>query len=188
MYAKIVTLLALVISSLGGLAQLPQSVRGDNQTNSGQPVESVQLHVSQETISQETISQETRNQENSHSEDVATSPRDGTTHKEEPTDDALTGCHTEDTTPNPDVMNLADQLGVSYESVLSWYCTGYSFDTIQTVYDMSVAAGVTMDQIYDMRVQEGYSWDEVIEELGITFSRGDQPMILSHPDHPRSDK
>lgn len=178
MYAKIVTLLALVIGSLGGLAQLPRSVRGDNQRDSVQPVESVQLHVSQET----------REQENSHLEDAVTSSRDDSTHEEEPTDDALTGCHTEDTTPNPDVMGLAEQLGVSYESVLSWYCTGYSFETIQTVYDMSVAAGVTMDQIYEMHVQEGYSWDEVIQELGITFSREDQPMILTHPDHPRSDK
>ena len=176
MYAKIVTLLALVIGSLSGLTGTSHSATRGNWTNSdNRPVESVHTHISQA---------DPRNQPELRDDADDEHPAEET-----PVVEPLLGCHTTDTTTlNPEVESFAAQLGLSYEAVLSWYCSGYSFDTIQTVYDMSILAGVSTDDIYDLRVVEGYTWDEVIQELGITFSRNTPPMILDEADQSRSDR
>lgn len=177
MYAKIVTLLALFLGSLSGVATASQSAIGHNETDRAKPVETVQSHISHETMDE--------NRPHTEGDDPSRRERPA---EEDPEESPLLGCHTTDGTPNAEVTSFAAQLGLTYESVLSWYCTGYSFETIQVVYDMSVLAGVSVDQIYEMRVGEGYTWDQIIEALGITFSRGTPPMILDEADRPRSDK
>ena len=177
MYAKIVTLLALFLGSLSSVATASQSAIGHHETDRTKPVETVQSHGSHETIDEKSPQPE--------GDDPSRHERPG---EEEPQEDILFGCHTTDVTPNPEVTSFAAQLGLTYESVLSWYYTGYSFETIQVVYDMSVLAGASVDQIYEMRVLEGQSWDQIIEALGITFSRNTPPMILDEADRSRSDK
>lgn len=177
MYAKFVTLLALFLGSLSSVATASQSAIGHHETDRTKPVETVQSHVSHETIDEKSPQPE-GDDPSRHERPV----------EEEPLEDILFGCHTTDLTPNPEVTSFAAQLGLTYESVLSWYCAGYSFETIQVVYDMSVLAGVSVDEIYEMRVEEGYTWDQIIDELGITFSRETPPMILDEQTRSRSDE
>ncbi len=177
MYAKIVTLLALFLGSLSGVATSLQSAIGHHETDSPTRVETVQTQGSHETIDEKSPQPE-GDDPSRHERPV----------EEEPLENILFGCHTTDVTPNPEVTSFATQLGLTYESVLSWYCAGYSFETIQVVYDMSVLAGVSVDQIYEMRVEESYTWTQIVEELGITFSRDTPPMILDEQTRSRSDE
>ncbi len=177
MYAKIVTLLALLVGSLSGVTATSQSVKGDHLTHAEKLVESVRLYLSQDTAQEVTL----------HPEGDDPS-RPEQTPVNEPVIEPMSGCHTIDGSINGEVMDFANQLALPYESVLNWYCTGYSFGTIQIVYDMSVMAGVSIDQIYDMRVVEGSTWNQVIQDLGITFSRSEELTLLDEPRPSRSDK
>jgi hypothetical protein len=175
MYAKIVALLVLFLGSLTGVHADSRSATNDNWTNDIRLEENVQVQVLQEKADQV------------HLPNIGGEPRREELSEEAPLVNPLIGCHTTNPTPNPDVASFAVQLGLSYESVLSWYCSGFSFETIQAVYDMSVMAGVTIEQIYEMRVLKGLTWNEVLLELGITFSRNGPPMILDEADRNRSD-
>jgi hypothetical protein len=170
MYAKIVTLLALLLGSLSGAAVASQSAAGEHSTRTHTSVESVQFHVSQDAANPSDPRPET--------EDPSRPERP----EEESDFVAPLGCHTTDGTINPEVEAFASQLGLSYDSVLAWYCSGYSLETVQVIYNMSVMAGVSIDQIYEMRVVTGLTWDQIIQELGITFPRGEEPVL---PDVPR---
>jgi hypothetical protein len=161
MYTKIVTLLALLFGGFG-VATTSQSATGAKLTHANISMESVQYHVSQDAANPSDPSRPERPEE--ESEFVAP-----------------LGCHTTDGTINPEVEAFASQLGLPYESVLAWYCSGYSLETVQVVYDMSVMAEVSIDQIYEMRVVTAMTWDQIIQELGITFPRGEESALRDVP-------
>lgn len=180
MYAKIITLFALVLSGLGGLKAVSYTTIANHWKDDNRTTERVQLHESEEgqNAKQEEAQTHEETQTHNEGEDPARQERRS---EEAPADEPLLGCHTEDATVNAEVEAFANQLGVSYESVLAWYCTGYSFETIQVAYDMSVMAGVSMDHIYEMRVVQGLTWEQVIQTLGIDFSRESLPTIMDGP-------
>ena len=154
MYAKIVTLLALLFGSLSGLTAATQSASGhDVRVDTVEPsVENVQeLRV------------ESVNEREDEPE------QDGSTFE------PVAGCHPAEgeVIINPEAEALANELALPYESILAWFCAGNAEPTIRIAYDMSVMAGVSLDEIFQMRVVEGLSWAEIAEAFGLPTDHGD---------------
>jgi len=70
------------------------------------------------------------------------------------------------TNPHPIGQGIAQTYQTSYEEVMTFFCTGVSFEDITTAYQTARVAGITVQEAltlwYDLE-----SWDEVWSELGI---------------------
>jgi len=153
MYAKIVTLLALMFSSLSGLTAATQSASGRD------------VHVEPVEASVENV-QELR---------VDVDEREDEPEQDGPAFEPVAGCHTVEgeVIINPEAEALANELGLPYESILAWFCAGNAEPTIRIAYEMSVMAGVSLDEIFQMRVVEDLSWAEIAEAFGLPTDHSD---------------
>jgi hypothetical protein len=70
------------------------------------------------------------------------------------------------TDPHPIGMSIADTYQVSYEQVMSWFCSGYSFDNILIALETSDAVDVPPDVLLDRLLET--DWEDIWEEVGLT--------------------
>lgn len=74
--------------------------------------------------------------------------------------------HCTETDPHPVGQNIAETYDVTYEEVMTWFCSGYSFDDILIALETSEA---TETQAADLlAMSETMSWEEIWVEVGFT--------------------
>ena len=71
-----------------------------------------------------------------------------------------------ETNPHPVGQSIADTYPVTYEDVMTWFCSENSFDDILLAIETSQEANVAVDALLEMR-QNGSSWDEIWNEVGV---------------------
>jgi hypothetical protein len=94
-------------------------------------------------------------------EGVPAGPPDGA----EPPDNDPEACAAAD--PHPVAEQLAEDYGVPYEQIMSWFCEGgYGFGDIRLALDTSLKAGMTPEELLALKTELG-GWGEVWLELGL---------------------
>lgn len=66
--------------------------------------------------------------------------------------------------PQPKGQTLASKYGVSYDTIMRWFCQGFGFGEIDLAYGLSRQSGVPVEQIFAMR-QSGLGWGEIKKQL-----------------------
>lgn len=72
------------------------------------------------------------------------------------------------TDPHPIGESIAQTYPVSYEQVMTWFCSGYSFDNILIALETSAAVDIPPDVLLDMLLEK--EWEEIWEQVGLTGS------------------
>jgi len=65
---------------------------------------------------------------------------------------------------NPTGQSLAQRYGVTYDEIMGWSSSGYSFSDINQAYSLSREYGRPVGEIFNMRGQ-GKSWGQIRQEL-----------------------
>jgi hypothetical protein len=64
----------------------------------------------------------------------------------------------------PKAETLAQQYGVAYEEIMSWFCQGYGFGEIDLAYGLSQETGYSVTDIFALRAS-GLGWGEIRRRL-----------------------
>ena len=78
-------------------------------------------------------------------------------------DESLTRCTEID--PHPLGESIAEKFDVSYERVMTWFCSGHTFDEILIAIQTSGMSDRSVEELLSMR--QSRSWDQIWVELGI---------------------
>ena len=78
-------------------------------------------------------------------------------------DDATGGCPGSETHPIGE--SLTRTYDVSYEQVMTWFCSGYSFDNILIALETSEAVDVPADGLLQMLKEK--EWEQIWVEVGL---------------------
>lgn len=62
--------------------------------------------------------------------------------------------------PHPTGQKLANRYAVPYEEIMGWFCQKFGFGEIDLAYELSLQAGVPVEQIFDLR-RSGLGWGEI---------------------------
>lgn len=85
------------------------------------------------------------------------------------------------TAENPDEINctesgshpigqsIADTYDVSYQQVMDWFCSGYSFDNILIALETSSAVDIPTETLLQMLLEK--EWEEIWGETGFSSNR-----------------
>jgi hypothetical protein len=73
--------------------------------------------------------------------------------------------HCTETDPHPLGQSIAGTYKVSYEQVMTWFCSGISFDNILIALETSTAAGIPANLLLEMHLQ-GESWETIWDTIG----------------------
>ncbi len=76
------------------------------------------------------------------------------------------GTDCEGAEPHPIGQSIAEAYAVPYEQVMTWFCSGYSFDNIMVALETSQAVDVPAQTLLDMLLEK--DWDAIWEEVGFT--------------------
>jgi hypothetical protein len=79
----------------------------------------------------------------------------------QPSDDQCTY-----TDPHPIGQSIAETYQVSYEQVMGWFCSGYSFDNILIALETSAAVDISPDVLLEMLLEK--EWEDIWAEVGLT--------------------
>lgn len=71
--------------------------------------------------------------------------------------------------PHPIGQSIAATYEASYEQVMTWFCSGYSFENILIALETSEAVEVPADMLLQMLLEK--DWEEIWVEVGFTGSR-----------------
>lgn len=71
-----------------------------------------------------------------------------------------------DTEPHPVGQSIAKSYEVSYEQVMSWFCSGFSFENILIALETSSAVNIPADTLLEMRMEK--EWEVIWDETGFT--------------------
>lgn len=74
--------------------------------------------------------------------------------------------HCTETDPHPVGQEIAETYDVTYEEVMTWFCSGYTFDDILIALETSEATNVKAGDLLAMSKE--MSWEEVWVEVGFT--------------------
>jgi hypothetical protein len=74
-----------------------------------------------------------------------------------------------DNNPHPMGQSIATTYEVSYEQVMTWFCSGYSFENILLALETSEAVDVQADTLLQMLLEK--EWEEIWVEVGFTEGR-----------------
>jgi hypothetical protein len=101
------------------------------------------------------------------------SPPDAQTTSTSSAEDAQTGETAVDTdctdlNPHPIGASIAADYEVSYEQVMIWFCSGYSFENILIALETSEAVEVPAEALLQMLLEK--EWEEIWVEVGLTGS------------------
>jgi len=81
----------------------------------------------------------------------------------QPTDDSY-NCSS--TTPSPIGQNIADTYSVTYDTIMAWFCSGFSFENILIALETSEAVDVPAETLLRMLLDK--EWEEIWVEVGFT--------------------
>lgn len=71
-----------------------------------------------------------------------------------------------DLNPHPIGASIATDYEVSYEQVMTWFCSGYSFENILIALETSEAVDVPAEDLLQMLLEK--EWEEIWVEVGLT--------------------
>jgi hypothetical protein len=63
-------------------------------------------------------------------------------------------------------QSIAQTYEVSYQQVMTWFCSGYSFDNILIALETSAAVDVPAETLLEMLLEK--DWEEIWAEVGFT--------------------
>ena len=69
-----------------------------------------------------------------------------------------------ETNPHPIGQSIAQTFDVDYEEVMTWFCSGYTFDDILIALETSEATGVSVGILLEMTEEQ--SWEDIWDEVG----------------------
>jgi len=72
-----------------------------------------------------------------------------------------------ETNPHPVGQSIAAEYGVTYEEVMTWFCSGDTFDDILLALETKELTGVSVEELLERNREVG--WDQVWEDLGVTL-------------------
>ena len=70
-----------------------------------------------------------------------------------------------ETNPHPVGQSIAGKFDVTYAEVMTWFCSGQTFDDILLALQTSELADRPVEELLEMKDQVG--WEQVWEELGL---------------------
>ena len=62
--------------------------------------------------------------------------------------------------PQPHAVTLAERYGVTYETIMYWFCQGYGFGEIEHAYQLRDQTGQTVEYIFSLRAS-GMGWGNI---------------------------
>jgi hypothetical protein len=71
-----------------------------------------------------------------------------------------------DENPHPIGQGIADKYDTPYQQVMTWFCSGYSFDNIMIALETSDAMDIPVDTLLEMLLEK--EWEEIWNEIGFT--------------------
>ena len=77
--------------------------------------------------------------------------------------ESLTQCT--EVNPHPVGQSIAEKFEVSYERVMTWFCSGHTFDEILVALQTSGMSDRSAEELLAMR--QSQSWDQIWTEVGI---------------------
>jgi hypothetical protein len=95
----------------------------------------------------------------------ADSPSSG---EEAQADESAVDADCTDLNPHPIGASIAADYEVSYEQVMIWFCSGYSFENILIALETSEAVEVPAEDLLEMLLE--MEWEEIWVEVGLTGS------------------
>ena len=70
-----------------------------------------------------------------------------------------------ETNPHPVGQSIAETFDLTYEEVMTWFCSGYTFEDILIGLQTSREADLPTEELLEM--SESKSWEEIWEEVGL---------------------
>jgi hypothetical protein len=70
---------------------------------------------------------------------------------------------------HPIGQNIATTYEVSYQQVMTWFCSGYSFENILIALETSEAVDIPADTLLGMLIEK--EWEEIWVEIGFVASQ-----------------
>jgi hypothetical protein len=67
---------------------------------------------------------------------------------------------------HPTLAAIATTQGISYPTVLNWYCSGYAVEDIEQAYSLSAASSLPVEILFT-QFDSGIGWDEIAQAVGI---------------------
>lgn len=67
--------------------------------------------------------------------------------------------------PHPMGVSIAEKFDVSYERVMTWFCSGHTFDEILIALQTSGMSDMSVEELLTLR--QSQSWDQIWVELGV---------------------
>jgi hypothetical protein len=80
--------------------------------------------------------------------------------------DGAIDIHCTETDPHPLGLSIAETYNVSYEQVMTWFCSGYSFENILIALETGQAMDIPPDTLLQMLLEK--DWEEIWVEIGFT--------------------
>lgn len=74
--------------------------------------------------------------------------------------------HCTDTDPHPMALSISETYDVTYEQVMTWFCSGYSFENILIALETGEATDMDPDLLLQMLLEK--DWEEIWDEVGLT--------------------
>lgn len=63
-------------------------------------------------------------------------------------------------------MGIASQFEVEYDQVMTWFCTGHSYEDILLALESSQGTDYSVDDLLAM-IDQGNTWDQIWEQIGL---------------------
>jgi hypothetical protein len=83
-----------------------------------------------------------------------------------PMDEATVDYNCTDQNPHLIGQGIAAKYDASYQQVMTWFCSGYSFENIMIALETSDAVEIPADTLLEMRLEK--EWEEIWSEIGLT--------------------
>ncbi|MFH2103101.1 MAG: hypothetical protein ABIJ39_07075 [Chloroflexota bacterium] len=74
--------------------------------------------------------------------------------------------HCTETDPHPIGQSIAETYAVTYEQVMTWFCSGFSFDNILIALETGEAVDIPADTLLQMLLEK--DWEQIWTEVGFT--------------------
>lgn len=80
-------------------------------------------------------------------------------------DEGETATRCTEVDPHPMGVSIAEKFDVSYERVMTWFCSGHAFDEILIALQTSGMSDTSVEELLTLR--QSQSWDQIWVELGV---------------------
>jgi len=70
------------------------------------------------------------------------------------------------TDPHPIGQGIAETYDVSYQQVMDWFCSGFSFENILIALETSEAVDIPPGDLLEMLLEK--EWEDIWQEIGFT--------------------